>query len=177
MERRERFAREQAARHRSQVAAVGRPPDAIDSAAVLVVATNTGGAGPALLGEWLPAGGLHVSSIGSTLPTQRELDPAVWAWADRIVLDTRRALDESGDGIAARQAGTLDEGKVAELHEVIAGTAPGRRHPDERTLYKSVGSGLQDLAVAWRAYELAVARGIGRRADDHLSVKRTALDG
>ena len=70
-------------------------------------------------------------------------------------------LTESGDGIAATQAGTLDAAKVAELHEVVSGRAPGRASAAEITLYKSIGTGLQDVAVAHAVYRQALARGPG----------------
>jgi ornithine cyclodeaminase/alanine dehydrogenase-like protein (mu-crystallin family) len=39
---------------------------------------------------------------------------------------------------------------AAEIGEVFAETAPGRRSPDEITVYKSLGHAVQDLAVtAW----------------------------
>jgi alanine dehydrogenase len=134
---------------------MSEPAQALAGAAIVVVATNTGSTGPALLGEWLDAPGVHVNSIGSTLPHQREIDPEVWARSDRIVIDAAVLLAESGDAIAARAAGTLDEDRISLLGDVVAGTEPGRVHEGERTLYKSVGSAIQDLSLAIRAYERA----------------------
>jgi ornithine cyclodeaminase/alanine dehydrogenase len=131
------------------------PRDALAGAQVIAVATNTGRAGPAFEGAWLTAPGVHVNSIGSTLPIQREIDAEVWARCDRIVVDAGLLLEESGDAIAAREAGTLDEDRVALLGDVVAGRAPGRTDAAQRTLYKSVGSGVQDLALAILAYERA----------------------
>ena len=163
--RRERFAREMTERLGVAFQAVDQPEKAIDGAEILVAATNTAGTGPALFGRWLHKG-LHVNSIGSTLKDQREIDPAVWTFADRIVIDSRHVLEESGDGIAAREANALDEGKVAELHDVVAGTRPGRTDATQTTLYKSVGLGLHDVAVAFRIFRQARARGLGRDIDD-----------
>ncbi|HEY7066551.1 MAG TPA: ornithine cyclodeaminase family protein [Chloroflexota bacterium] len=170
-ERRERFAREVGRRLGVASVAVDTPRAAIADADILVVATNTAGTGVALQGSWLHRS-LHVNSIGSTLPTQREIDPAVWAFADRIVLDTRRLLDESGDALAAREAGALDERKIAELQDVVTQRAPGRASDGETTLYKSVGTAVQDVAVAFRAYQQARERGLGREVPDYQSVKQ-----
>ena len=131
------------------------PRDALAGAEIIAVATNTGRTGPAFAGEWLDTPGVHVNSIGSTLPAQREIDAEVWARCDRIVIDAQLLLDESGDAIAAREAGTLAEEKVALLGDVVAGRAAGRADASQRTLYKSVGSGIQDLALAILAYERA----------------------
>jgi alanine dehydrogenase len=168
-ERRERFAREMGERLGIEMHAVDTPHKAIEDADVLVVATNTAGSGPALLGRWLQKG-LHINSIGSTLKDQREIDPEVWALADRIVIDSRHVLEESGDGIAAREADAIRESKVAELHEVVAGTSPGRTEAAQTTLYKSVGLGLHDVAVAFRIYRQAQARGLGHYLDDFQAV-------
>jgi ornithine cyclodeaminase/alanine dehydrogenase len=135
---------------------VERPEDVLDGAQILAVATNTAGSGPALEGAWLGRPGMHINSIGSTLPTQREIDAEVWARCDRIVLDAALLLEESGDAIAAREAGTLRRGDVVTLGEVVAGTAVGRSDAAQRTMYKSVGSAVQDLALAllaWRGAE------------------------
>jgi ornithine cyclodeaminase/alanine dehydrogenase len=169
-ERRERFAREMSALLGCAVAHVDQPERTIAAADILIVATNTGGAGPALFGRWLRPG-LHVVSIGSTLPSQREIDPEVWSAADRIVVDTRRLLSESGDGIAAVEAGAVTPEAVIELQDVVAGKASGRGSAAETTLYKSVGTALQDVAVAHRAYQAARARGLGRELPDFESVK------
>jgi alanine dehydrogenase len=167
-ERREQFARDMEEATGIEVRPTDRIADAIKDADILLVGTNTGGVGPALMGEQLAPRlkqGLHVNSVGSTLPTQREIDPAVWWFADRIVVDSRRLLQESGDGIAAMQAGAIAESKVSELHEVVAGRAAGRSGPQEATLYKSIGTGLQDVAVAACIYRQARARGLGREME------------
>lgn len=171
---RQRFAAEMSERFGIEITPVDRQEKAIEGADILLVATNTAGKGPALAAQSLASAaskGLHINSIGSTLPAQRELEPGVWSFAERIVLDSRRLLTESGDGIAATQAGTVDAANIAELHEVVAGAARGRASRDEITLYKSIGTGLQDVAVAHAAYRRALARGLGRRIEAFQSVK------
>ena len=131
--------------------AVANPQDAAREADVVAVATNTGQRGPAFEGAWLVRPGAHVNSIGSTLPSQREIDEQTWAQVDRIVVDAALLLNESGDAIAADKAGTLDRNRVTLLGDVIRdGYTRGN---DERTLYKSVGSALQDLALAHYVYQ------------------------
>lgn len=173
-ERRNKFAQDVGKQMSIEVVPTDNIQDTIDQADILLVATNTGGVGPALLGEQLSSRsgqGLHINSVGSTLPTQRELDPAVWSFSDRIVLDFRRLLDEGGDGIAASKAGAVAAEKVAELHEVVSGRTVGRRSQTETTLYKSIGTGLQDVAVAAMVYRQALTRGLGRSMEPCQSVK------
>jgi ornithine cyclodeaminase/alanine dehydrogenase len=167
---RERFAREMGERLGVEITPVDRPQAAIDDVEMLVSAT--GSTVVTLEGRGLRKG-LHVNSIGSTMADQREIDPEVWAVADRIVLDTHKLLEESGDGIVAVQAGTVDPAQVVELHDVVAGKAPGRTSPEQTTLYKSVGTALQDVAVAHQVYQRARALGLGREIPDYESIKRS----
>jgi ornithine cyclodeaminase/alanine dehydrogenase-like protein (mu-crystallin family) len=53
-----------------------------------------------------------------------------------------------------------------ELSKVVAGQVEGRTSPEETTLYKSVGTGLQDLAAAHRIYQVARERGLGTELVD-----------
>jgi ornithine cyclodeaminase/alanine dehydrogenase-like protein (mu-crystallin family) len=85
----------------------------------------------------------------------RELDADTMRGA-RVVVDQRAgALAEAGE-----LAG-LGENDVVELGEVLSGTAAGRSSPDDRTVFKSVGNGIQDLVVAALAYERAKSLGLG----------------
>jgi alanine dehydrogenase len=169
-ERREMFAREMADAYGLEMTAVDTPQQAIEQAEILLVATGTRGGGVALEGAGLHPG-LHINSIGSTAPEQREIDPEVWRRADCIVLDTMRLLHESGDAIAAESAGTLDRSRIVELNQVVAGQATGRVGPEQTTLYKSVGTGLQDIAAAWRIYQRARDQGLGSEMADFLTAR------
>ena len=144
---------------------------AVDGAGVLLVATDTKGRGPCVGGDLLRPG-LHVNSIGSTLPDQREVDEGAWKLADRIVVDTLGVLRDSGDALAAVAAGVHEEDRVATLADVLAGDAPGRGAATDVTLYKSVGTSAQDVAVALVAYRRATADGRGTQVADFVSVKQ-----
>lgn len=172
-ERRARFAAEMSAATGLTIVPVSSVEEAIASSDILIAATNTRGQGPVLFDRHLHTG-LHINSIGSTLPGQRELDSTIWPVIDRIAVDTISALKESGDVLAARDAQTLDELKVVELQDIVAGKAPGRLSKDEITLFKSVGTAVQDIAVGYHAYREALRRGLGQEAADFLSLK--ALD-
>ena len=169
-DRRQAFAREMSGLHHLEMAAVDRPEAAIEGAEILLVATGTGG-GIALEGAWLHPG-LHVNSIGSTAPEQREIDPAVWRRADRVAIDTNRLLHESGDALAAEKAGALEGTRIVELHQVVARRAEGRTANEQITLYKSVGTGLQDVAAAARVYRAALEGRLGTEITDFLTARR-----
>ena len=96
--------------------------------------------------------GTFVAAVGSSLPTTRELDDTALTRAARIAVEWRtQSLKEAGDLVLAAP-GVVDPAKVVELGELVAGTAPGRTSDDQITLYKSVGVGLEDIAIAGLAY-------------------------
>jgi ornithine cyclodeaminase/alanine dehydrogenase-like protein (mu-crystallin family) len=135
-----KFAREH------HVLAAASPEGAVRGADVVVVATSS--QAPVLKGSWLSPG-THVNAVGATRPDWRELDDDVVGRA-RLFVDSREAaLQESGDVMAA-------PGPVAELGEVLAGTAAGRQAQDELTLFKSVGVAVEDVAAAALVYEAAM---------------------
>lgn len=103
---------------------------------------------PLVHGAWL-APGTHLDLVGGFRPAMREVDDAAVARA-RIVVDTYAgALAEAGDLVEplARGAITRDS-VVAELAQLVRGERAGRRDDAEITLFKSVGTALEDLAAA-----------------------------
>jgi ornithine cyclodeaminase len=79
-----------------------------------------------------------------------EADAALIAKADQVFVDTMDgAKDEAGDLIQAVQAGVFSFEEVAgDMYRMSSQDASLRDHADEITLFKSVGSALQDLAAA-----------------------------
>lgn len=144
--RREEFAADVASTHGIHASTHNDPELCVDGADIVVVATNTSRAPDpiAFRGDWVQPG-MHVSSIGSTLPSLRELDTATFARADHVVVDAGEQLrDESGDVIAALAAGTYPEPRS--LAAVVAGNLS--RADGAVTLFKSVGTAVQDVVAA-----------------------------
>ena len=111
-------------------------------------------------GEWLRPG-VHVNSVGTARPDQREIDPETFKRSAIIVVDTREGVfGEAGDALAAKDV-VKAEG-VHELAQLVAGKAPKRTSPDQITLFKSVGTAVQDVAIAAKIYEQAKAKKLGR---------------
>jgi ornithine cyclodeaminase/alanine dehydrogenase-like protein (mu-crystallin family) len=108
---------------------------------------------PLVRGAWL-APGSHLDLVGSFTPQMREADPACFAGGARTFVDTDEALAKAGDLLDAIAAGTLHAGDVqANLAQLCRGQRPGRATDGERTVFKAVGSALEDLAAAalvWR---------------------------
>ena len=113
-----------------------------------IVSAATMSSEPLVRGARL-APGTHVDLVGGYTPTMREADDAAIARA-RVYVDTRAgALKEAGDLTQPIAGGILKpEDVVADLADLCRGRDPGRRSEAEITLFKSVGTALEDLVAA-----------------------------
>lgn len=117
-----------------------------------IVSCATLSTAPLIRAEWL-APGVHLDLIGSFTPAMRETDAGCFARC-RVFVDTDEALAKSGDVLGAIAAGSFaPEHLQATLAELCTGTRPGRGTADECTLFKSVGSALEDLAAAETVFD------------------------
>jgi ornithine cyclodeaminase len=116
--------------------------------AARIVCCATTSLEPIVRGAWL-APGTHLDLVGGFKPAMREVDDDAVARA-RIVVDTYAgALAEAGDLVQPLARGVIVRDAVAaELAELLRGERAGRQRPDEVTLFKSVGTALEDLAAA-----------------------------
>jgi alanine dehydrogenase len=134
---------------------------AVAEADTVVAAARASDSSPTLLGTWLRPG-QTVLSIGSTLPDQREVDPEGIDRADVIVADMlEEIVHDTGDLIAASAAGVDVTEKITTLADVAGTRHPGRTAADQIVLYKSVGSGIQDLTLATLCLNRAREQKIG----------------
>ena len=158
---RESFARMYAGELKVDCRAMDSARAAVEGADLVIAAARSHDETPILEGAWL-APGMMVVSIGSTVPEQREVDPEVAGRADVIIADVPdEVAHETGDMIAARQAGVAFDHKIVSLGDVVRGTRAVRQTRDNIVLFKSVGSGLQDIAVAELCHAKARAAGVG----------------
>ena len=130
-----------------------------------VVCTVTAAREPVLLGEWLREG-THVNAVGASIPTARELDTAAVA-RSRLFVDRREsALAEAGDVLIPMKEGAFGASHiVAEIGELLTGTARGRRDDAEVTLFKSLGLAVEDLACAHYLHDRARAEAVGTQVE------------
>lgn len=144
-----------------QIAAVASPQGAVEGADVVLCAARSRDESPVLRGAWLPDG-CTVVSLGSTLPEQREVDEQTMARAACIVADMpEEVMHDTGDAIAAAKAGVDLAGRLVSLADLVAGRIVPRRSATDIVLYKSVGSALQDIAVAEMLLARARQLGLG----------------
>ena len=163
------FAERGRARHRLEIEISPSARAAVEGADL--ICTTTAARTPVLEGAWL-APGVHINAVGACFKDTRELDTAA-VKGGRLFVDRREsAMNESGDFLIPKAEGAIGDGHiVGELGEVLIGTVSGRRSREERTIFKSLGIAIEDLAAAhhiWRKAE-TLDRGVaidfgGRRA-------------
>ena len=153
------FAERGSALHGLRVEVAGSAREAVEGADLICTATSS--RQPVLEGAWL-APGAHINAVGACTPDARELDTAAVAGA-RLYVDRREsALNEAGDFLIARSEGAFgNDHIVGELGDVLIGRAPARRSPAERTLFKSLGIAVEDLAAAHHLWRKAETQGRG----------------
>jgi len=122
-----------------------------------VVCCCTDSAEPIFDLAWLKPGA-HVTSVGSNFKGPE---------LDRASVEQGSLFVESRAGFLPPPAGSaelqgLDPQSGTELGEVIAGARPGRRSPEEITVYKSMGHAVEDAAAAALVYRRALNEGAGQ---------------
>jgi ornithine cyclodeaminase/alanine dehydrogenase-like protein (mu-crystallin family) len=107
---------------------------------------------PLIEGRWLQAGS-HLDLIGGFTPQMREADDDCFRGA-AIYVDTDEALLKSGDLLGPMARGVFRAADVrGTLAALARGGAAGRRDSVERSVFKSVGTALEDLAAAMLAVQ------------------------
>jgi len=117
-----------------------------------IICTVTAASEPILQGEWARPG-THVNVVGSSHAGPVEVDNDLVV-RSRFFVDSREGvLQQGAEFLRAKEARLVgDDHIVAEIGQVLAGKAQGRRSEDEITVYKSLGHIVQDLASAWALY-------------------------
>jgi len=135
------------------------PRKAVENAGIVVTATTSHQ--PVFEGADIGPG-THINAIGAYTPEMRELDETIVSRA-KIVVDTREGcLAEAGDLIMPIQSGVISPADIyAELGEIVRDAKAGRESEEEITLFKSVGTAVQDAAVARAALDRAGQRDLG----------------
>jgi ornithine cyclodeaminase/alanine dehydrogenase-like protein (mu-crystallin family) len=146
-EKREKFAAEM------NVAAVGTAEEAVRGAQIVVTATYS--KEPVIDDSWIEPGA-HINAMGSNMADRRELPEALVKRAGVIAVDALDAAKlEAGDLIIPNYWSN-----AVELQQIKAGWSAGRI-----SIFKSVGLGMEDVAVGSYVYEQALERKSGRALD------------
>jgi ornithine cyclodeaminase len=133
---------------------VGRDGDARAAlAGAQIIVTATRSANALFDGAWV-APGTFISAVGSSRPDTRELDDALMARTRAVIVEWKeQTLREAGDLmlLAPEIRSRLN---LMELGDVLAGKVAARAGERDIVVFKSVGVGLEDVAVAGLAYRI-----------------------
>jgi len=125
-----------------------------------IVATATPAHDPIVMEKWV-APGTHINAIGADEPGKEELEASILKKA-RIVVDDMAESVRRGETNVPITKGVIKESDIyAELEEVITGAKKGRQDDRQITVFDATGIALEDVAVAWEAYNKAKKLGIG----------------
>jgi ornithine cyclodeaminase/alanine dehydrogenase-like protein (mu-crystallin family) len=100
--------------------------------------------------------GQHASLMGADGPGKAEIAVEELARV-RVFCDDWEQASHNGELVHAVEAGVLARDDVAQLGDVLAGTAEGRADEREITVFDSTGLAIQDLAIALAAMEHAAS--------------------
>jgi ornithine cyclodeaminase/alanine dehydrogenase-like protein (mu-crystallin family) len=119
-----------------------------------VVSCATLATEPVIHGAWLKPGS-HLDLIGGFTPQMREADDDCFK-GSTLYVDTVEALQKSGDLLEPMARGVFAPADVAGTLEALCRSQAAGRHSNQaRTVFKSVGTALEDLAAAILVYESA----------------------
>jgi len=131
-----------------EVRIVGRDDDAtgaLAGAGVVVGATNS--TTPLFKASEVEPG-THVALVGTSSPSATEVEPELLRGASVFVDHKPTCIAEAGEIVQAVHKRLIKAEDVHELGELILGRVGGRRSNSDITIYKSVGNGTQDAALA-----------------------------
>jgi ornithine cyclodeaminase/alanine dehydrogenase-like protein (mu-crystallin family) len=159
-DRRNSFAEQMATEIGVDVKPVEKAEDAVKGRDIVITATSS--REPVLFGEWVSSG-QHLNLIGSNFISKAEADIEVFRKAAVVSVDSKdQAKAEAGDFVAALNAGILHWSEIYDFAPLLVGRYPGRESPEDVTIFKSLGLGVEDIALATRVVDLARQKGLGR---------------
>jgi ornithine cyclodeaminase/alanine dehydrogenase-like protein (mu-crystallin family) len=162
--RRQKFAEDMTRELGVRVTPVTRPEDAIETAEIVLVSTNS--PAPALLGKWLKPG---VPVIGTGRPN--EFDDEVYLRAKLIIVSCKEHelgyYDKELDKPLLRLAsqGRVNWNEVAELGQLVAGEISVKPNSDDIYVLRESQGGYSDVALAAWVYQEALRRNLGQSFD------------
>lgn len=92
--------------------------------------------------------GTHITAMGSDTAEKQELDEAILASADRVVVDSINQSLYRGEAFRAMQAGVLAKERLVELGAVIMDPSLRRASDGETTVADLTGVAVQDIQIA-----------------------------
>lgn len=122
-----------------------------------VLVTVTRAKTPLFSGNLLSPG-TFVAAVGASKKDVRELDDVAIQKAAAVVVEWKpQAQQEAGDLLLCAP-GIVNWESVLELGQIVEGNSAYVRAPDDIVIYKAIGVGLEDIALAGLVYRRACER-------------------
>lgn len=126
------------------------PEDIARGANLIVCATPSREA--LLKSDWLQPG-THITAVGADAVGKQELDPALVAKADCIIVDSISQCSQFGEVSHALKAGLIEKARLSELGALLDGRVIGRTNDDQVTLVDLTGVAVQDAQISRHVLE------------------------
>lgn len=143
-------------------AELGLPFEAVEreqlGAEADVIITITSAFEPLLKKEWIKPG-THIACMGTDTKGKQEVAADLVSAASVFTDEIAQSIS-IGEAQHAFASGAVTEASITPIGKVINGDHPGRANDQEITLFDGTGVGLQDLAVAKVAAQLAQEQGL-----------------
>ncbi|MGV6812688.1 MAG: iminosuccinate reductase BhcD [Brevirhabdus sp.] len=150
-----------------EAAALGLPFEAVElpqlGREADVIITITSSFAPTLMDDHVSPG-THLACMGTDTKGKQEVEPALLQRATVFTDEVAQSVT-IGEAQHAVAEGLIAKADVTEIGAVINGTHKGRSSENEITLFDGTGVGLQDLAVASAAVDLALAKGVATEVE------------
>ncbi len=117
------------------------------AAAANLIVTCTPSTEPLLRAGWIRPG-THITAMGSDTASKQELDPAILARADRVVVDSLSQSELRGEVYRAVRAGAIGRDRLIELGRVVEDPGLRRASDAEITVADLTGVAVQDIQIA-----------------------------
>lgn len=147
-----KFAEAVTSRFGVSATAVATVAEAVQDADVITTVTN---ASTPVVAPGMLKANAHLNAVGAVIPGSIEVDPAIFARADELVVDSvEQVLAVSAEIRAAIDGHGLAADRLQPLHSAVAAVGEPR---GGSTVFKSLGVGLADCAIAELAWRRASA--------------------
>jgi ornithine cyclodeaminase len=159
-ERRKQFASRVKQEFEIETLAAGSISKAVSGASVITLATRA--TEPIISAEMITRRA-HINAIGAIVPSRAEIAPDVLDRCDQIVVDSVPAAQKLSRELVQCFGPAHQEGwKCVRSLADLVGASESRQEQDDLTLFKSLGTGISDLALGIELYRKARAEGLGR---------------
>ncbi len=102
--------------------------------------------------KWIQPG-THITAVGADTTEKNELEPALLAFAEVVVVDSLSQSQKRGEVFKARKDGFLKRKRISELGQVLVNKNLGRQSLQQISIADLTGVAVQDLMISHGVFE------------------------